>query len=115
MKLTSIQTIPFKQQDEDIKRRRNIILGISVGAIASPMLTFIDGDSLKKSYKNRNVAKYTTGLCMVGGLATAGRLLTDKQIKQSSNPERSTILRNSVLGAIVLPLFLFKAKSKYRT
>ena len=107
MKLTSIQPVPFRQQDDDAKRKRNIILGISAGAIASPLLTFIDGDSFKKSYKNRNVIKYTTGLCMAGGLAASGVLLTDKQVKQSSNPQRSKILRNAVAGAVILPLLLF--------
>lgn len=107
MKLTNVQKVPFRQQDDNIKRKKNIILGISVGAIASPILTFIDGDSLRKSYKNRNITKYTTGLCMAGGLATTGVLLTEKPIKQSLNPERNKILRNSILGAIVLPLLLF--------
>ena len=51
--------------------------------------------------------KYTTGLCMAGGLATAGVLLTDKRVKQSSNPKRSKTLRNTVVGAAILPLLLF--------
>ena len=106
MNITKLQNfnVQFKQQDKNTKK--NAVICVSAAAIASPLLTFIDGDNIKKTYKNRSVLKYTTGLCAIGGLGMTGKILTDKYTVEPSNPHKNKIIRNSVLGAVILPLLL---------
>ena len=98
--------IAFRQQASNDSKYKKTAIGVSLAALASPLLPIIDGDSFKETYKNRNVAKYTTGLCAIGGIFTAGKFLTDEKIKQSKDPYGNRILRNAILGAVVGPLFI---------
>ena len=97
--------IPFGQQQpqqvQNSSKGKKIALGVSAGAILFPLIPLIDGDSFKETYKNRNVAKYTTGLCAMGGVLGAGILLTDDKIKNSKDPYGNRILRDASLGAVL--------------
>ena len=51
MNITKLQNfnVQFKQQDKNTKK--NAVICVSAAAIASPLLTFIDGDNIKKPIK----------------------------------------------------------------
>ena len=96
-----------QQQSKQIQnnnKRKKIALGVSMAAITFPLIPLVDGDGFKETYKNRNIAKYTTGLCALGGILGTGILLTDDKMKNSKDPYDSRILRDAVLGAILGPI-----------
>ena len=91
MKL-SINNISYKSNSIESKKTNNALLMISGGAMLTPLIPFIDGEPLKKTYKDRNISKYATGLAAVGGAVVATRILSDKFIPETKTEKQKTIV-----------------------
>ena len=73
--------VPFNfQQNSNAQKQKNreLLTYAACGAMLTPLIPLVDGDSLKETCKNRNIAKFATGMAAVGGLFTASNLLLKK-------------------------------------
>lgn len=108
--MMQVNSLTFKSnytETDATGRKKKIIIGASAGALLVPLIPIIDGDGFKKTYKNRNIVKFTTGMAAIGGFLGLNMVLTDKYIKNSQTPQKNKTIRNSVLGAFTLPAMLF--------
>lgn len=95
----------FFNNSETQKQTKNKIgLGIALGAITLPIIPILDGDGFKKTYKNKNVLKFTTGMAAVGGLLALSNIVT-----RDKDDNKKVALR-TVAGALILPLILLVNK-----
>lgn len=70
----------------------------------TPLIPLIDGDGLKETCKNRNIAKYVTGMAAVGGFFTASNLLLKNKFDNINDFKK--IACKALIGAVTLPLAL---------
>lgn len=74
MMITIGSSVPLNfQQNSTAQKRENreLLAYAACGAMLTPLIPLIDGDGLKETCKNRNIAKYVTGMAAVGGFFTA--------------------------------------------
>ena len=93
-----------KHSSKSDNKKRNAVLGIAAGAIVMPIIPMIDGDSFKKTFGGKNAVKFGTGMAAIGGFLAATYILTDKYVKDNKKSAKNKYIRNSVTGAITLPL-----------
>lgn len=102
--INSCLSVDFQQNAHKQNQKTHKFMAYTAcGAVLAPLLPLIDGDGLKEAYKNRNVAKYVTGMAAVGTLFTALNLILDKFNKENRS-EKNTY--KAMVGAITLPLAL---------
>ena len=96
----------LKKKKQDNNTQANTLIAASGCALLAPLIPIIDGDCFKGTYKNKNITKYTTGMAALGGFLIISKILSDKYIKKSQTPEEDKMIRNTVLGACSVPLFM---------
>ncbi len=92
----------YKSNASQESKSKNGLLAVATGAMLTPLVPLIDGDSFKKTYKDRNIAKYATGLMAVGGGIVVTNILADKYISNSKNKEQNNIIKKSIIGAFAV-------------
>ena len=107
MMITIGSSVPLNfQQNSTAQKRQNreLLAYAACGAMLTPLIPLIDGDGLKETYKNRNVAKYVTGMAAVGGFFTASNLILKNKFDNESYFKK--IACKALIGAVTLPLAL---------
>lgn len=92
----------YKSNTSQESKSKNGLLAVATGAMLTPLVPLLDGDSFKRTYKDRNIAKYATGLMAAGGGIVATNILADKYISNSRNKERNSLIKKSVIGALAV-------------
>lgn len=102
MNLNRLDTyhINFQSNSVTSDKKRNVAIGCVTGALITPILPLIDGDSLKTAYKNRNILKMSTGFAAIGGGLVGAKLLTDRFV----DSKRKATIQYSLLGGFSVPL-----------
>ena len=96
----------FQSQMPRDNKTRDIAVGFLTGALVSPLLPLIDGDSFKTAYKNRSVLKMTVGFAALGGGLVGTKMLTDK----FADNKKKSIAQYSLFGGIAVPLSMLVDK-----
>lgn len=103
MRVTMNKNNPiYKANPSQENKSKSGLLAVATGAMLTPLVPLIDGDSFKKTYKDRNIAKYATGLMAVGGGIVATNVLADKYISNSKNKEQNNLIKKSIIGALAV-------------
>ena len=106
MRVSEIRTqINFKNQQHSEIKKENTALAICGGMLLLPLIPIIDGDSFKSTIKNRNVAKFVTGMAAIGGMIAGLQLLCKKYCDEKNKP-----LLNTSIFAVSAPLMLLVDK-----
>ena len=92
----------FKNQNTSKEKNKNAALAVCGGAVLLPLIPIIDGDNFKGTYRNKNTAKFVTGMAAIGGLIGGTSILRDKYF--GSDHKTSF---NTALFAATAPLMLF--------
>ena len=92
----------FKNQKTLKEKNKNAALAVCGGAVLLPLIPIIDGDSFKSTFKNKNTAKFVTGMAAIGGALCGAIILRDKYV----STEHKTIF-NTAISAAIAPLMLF--------
>lgn len=101
-----IRNTNFQSQTPKDYKMRDVAVGCATGALVSPLLPLIDGESFKTAYKNRSVKKMTAGFAVLGGGIVGAKLLTDK----FADNKKKSIVQYSLLGGIAVPLSMLVDK-----
>ena len=103
----TLYQLSMKSTDTSSNKNKNkdVAIALCSGAVLMPLIPMIDGDRYTCTFKNRNVAKYITGMCAVGGGIIASKLLYDKFSKSDNKTTYSTIA-----GACFVPLVMLVDK-----
>ena len=107
MMITIGSSVPLNfQQNSTAQKRENreLLAYAACGAMLTPLIPLIDGDGLKETCKNRNIAKYVTGMAAVGGFFTASNLLLKNKFDNINDFKKMTC--KALIGAVTLPLAL---------
>ena len=92
----------FKNIPQSKREKYNAAISVCGGMMLLPLIPIIDGDSFKKTIKNRNAAKFITGMAAVGAGITGTHLL----YKKFNDTQDNTTL-NVLTCGLAAPLILF--------
>ena len=92
----------FKNQNASKEKNKNAALAVCGGAVLLPLIPIIDGDNFKSTFRNKNTAKFVTGMAAIGGLLGGTGILIDKY----ASPNHKTTF-NTAIFAATAPLMLF--------
>lgn len=104
--MTTIHNSNFKytntQSQKSFSKNENIKLGIATGVLLSPLLPVVDGDSFKSIYRNRNVAKFITGIGAASSLFIISNILIDKYSNSKDSKTTCKTLSGGLLAILLL-------------